>query len=236
MHTKLLNESLHHTKRFITLALLALFCLMSKLYAQDNVTLLKEYVASEYKRVYPELSIQSISLITRNSLDLYAISIISKNLSTTKSANGYLTIQYRQNNKILQDTIRYTLNGHIKLYIAAENLKAGGNIGVNSFSERVQDFATLAQIPASKAEILRSSAKVYIPINTIIYRNKLAKKMLVAKDSNVKLIFRADGIEAVSSGRALEHGVQGDIIKVENLESKRVVSGEVISEGVVRIH
>lgn len=203
--------------------------------AKDNVTMLKDYIATEYKRIYPELTIQSISLIARNSLDLYAISIITKNLSTTKSANGYLTLQYKQNGKILQDSIRYTISGYIQLYTATESIRAGSNINENSFTNKAQDFSSLALIPASKAEILQSSAKVYIPINTIIYRNKLAKKMLVAKDSNVKIIFNSYGIEASASGRALENGVQGDIIKVENLESKRTISGEVISENVVRI-
>lgn len=221
----------------ILLFLCFLFTTISLCNAQskDNVAMLKDYIASEYKGVYPELTIQSISLIARNSLDLYAVSIISKNLNTIKSANGYLTLQYKQNGRILQDSIRYTISGYIQLYTATESIRAGSNISENSFTNKVQDFSSLALIPASKAEILQSSAKVYIPINTIIYRNKLAKKMLVAKDSNVKIIFNSDGIEASASGRALENGVQGDIIKVENLESKRTISGEVISENVVRI-
>ncbi len=203
---------------------------------QDNVTMLKNYIATEYRRMYPELTIQSISLITRNSLDLYAITIIAKNLNAIKSANGHLTLNYRQNGKILQDSIRYSISGHIRLYVATESIRAGSNIGINSFTDKVQDFSSLALIPASKTEILHSSAKVYIPTNTIIYRNKLAKRILIAKDSNVKIMFRADGIEATASGKALENGVQGDIIKIENLESKRIISGEVINENVVRIH
>lgn len=219
---------------------LFLFCLCAVIFlhnalAKDNVATLKDYIAAEYKRVYPELTIKSISLITRNSLDLYAVSIISKNLSAVRSANGYLTLQYRQNDRILQDSIRYAISGYIQLYTTTENIRAGSNIGENSFANKVQDFSSLSLIPASKTEILNSSAKSYIPINTIIYRNKLAKKILVAKDSNVKIIFNEDGIEASSSGRALENGVEGDIIKIENLESKRTINGEVVSEGVVRI-
>lgn len=220
-------------KKILFLCLLSTFLCDAQ--AKDNVTMLKEFIATEYKRVYPELTIKSISLITRNSLDLYAISVISKNLNAIKSANGYLTLQYKQNNQILQDSIRYTISGYIQLYTTTENIKAGSNINENSFTNKTQDFSSLALIPASKAEILKSSAKMYIPINTIIYRNKLAKRMLVTKDSNVKIIFNTYGIEASSSGKALENGVQGDIIKVENLESKRTISGEVISKNVVRV-
>lgn len=205
-------------------------------FANDNVSTLKSYIASEYKRIYPELTIESISLVTRNTLDLYAISIVSKQLNTTKSANGYLTLQYRQNGKVLQDSIRYSINGSIQIHTATENIRAGSNIGANSFMTKTQDFSSLALIPASRYEILQSSAKVYIPINTIIYRNKLAKRMLVSKDSNVKIIFREQGIEASASGRALENGVQGDIIKVENLESKRTINAKVIAENVVQIY
>ncbi|GAB0172668.1 flagellar basal body P-ring formation chaperone FlgA [Helicobacter trogontum] len=205
-------------------------------FTNDNVSTLKNYIASEYKRLYPELTIESISLITRNTLDLYTITIISKQINTIKSANGYLTLQYKHNDRVLQDSIRYTINGHMQVYVATENIKAGSNINTNSFIGKTQDFSSLALIPASKHEILQSSAKVYIPMNAVIYRNKLAKRMLVVKDSNVKILFREYGIEASASGRALENGVQGDIIKVENLESKRIVNAKVIAENIVQIY
>lgn len=60
--------------------------------------------------------------------------------------------------------------------------------------------------------------------------------MLVSKDSNVKIIFRDNGIEASASGKALENGVQGDTIKIENLESKRTINAKVIAENVVQIY
>lgn len=205
-------------------------------FANDNVSMLKSYIASEYKRIYPELTIESISLITRSTPDLYTITIISKQLNTTKSSKGYIALQYKYNGKILQDSIRYIINGYIQVYTATDNIKAGSNIEANSFVGKAQDFSSLSMIPASKYEILKSSAKVYIPINTIIYRNKLSKKMLVYKDSNVKIIFRENGIEASSSGKALQNGMKSDIIKVENLESKRTINAKVIAENIVQIY
>lgn len=202
---------------------------------QDNVATLKSFIKNEYIKAYPEMTIDSISLIARNSLKLYDITLLTKNMNSTKNANGYITITYRDNNRILQDTIRYTIQGSIKVYIANDNIRAGSNFNLNNLTYKIQDFSIIAIPPATKDEILHSSAKMYIPINSIIYRNKLAKKILVTKDSSVKILLKADGIEAISSGKALQNGARGDIISVENAESKRTINAEVIDDSVVRI-
>ncbi len=223
-------------KNYFFALLFLLFAMHNYILAQENnVVMLKSYIEKEYKKIYPELMIDNISLVARNSLNLYDIKILSKNIVSTKSANGYLTIAYKQDNKVLQESIRYIISATIRLYMTTEHIKTGSNFTASSFTDNIRDFSTIALVPASKYEILQSSAKMYIPINTIIYRNKLAKKTLITKDSAVKIIFLSDGIEAISLGKALENGVSGDIIKVENVESKRVISGEVIKEGVVRI-
>lgn len=211
-----------------------LFVILSALNA-DNVEILKSYIAKEYKAIYPEIMIESISLITRNTLDLHAIKILNKTINAPKNANGYMNLSYEINNKTMQENIKYSIKAKIKLYYASENIAPKSNFKTLNFSEKIQDFNIFTNPPASRAELLQSSAKVYIPANSLITQNKITRKILVTKDSNVKIIFKSGGIEAISSGRALENGMKNDIIKVENNESKRIINAEVIDENSVRI-
>ncbi|RDU63221.1 flagella basal body P-ring formation protein FlgA [Helicobacter didelphidarum] len=229
-----LKKFTHKYKKILLLLFIGftqIICLANN----DNVVILKNYIKNEYSKTYPEIHIESISLITRNTLNLYNIELLSKNLNSIRNSNGYVTVSYKYNNKILQENIKYTIQANIRIYIASDNIPAKSNFNTAKFTERLQDFSILASIPATKAEILQSSAKVYIPANSIISRNKLSKRILIAKDSQVKIILRTDGIEAITTGKSVENGVMGDIIKIENLESKRTISGEVIGENIVLI-
>lgn len=228
-----INSMFIRHKKCITMYFLCLFPYI--VFAHDNVTILKEYIKNEYLKVYPEMDIENIGLIARSSLDIYGIILLTKSINNTKSNNGYITISYQYNNKTLQENIKYTIQAHIKLYMSSDNIPAKSNFNPNNLTYKVQDFATILSIPATRYEIVQSSARVYIPANSVIYRNKLAKKILVTKDSYVKVLFQADGIEATLSGKAIENGTKGDIIKVENNESKRIISAEIIGEGIVKV-
>ncbi|MWV62404.1 flagellar basal body P-ring formation protein FlgA [Helicobacter saguini] len=211
-----------------------LFVCLSALSA-DNVEVLKSYIAKEYKATYPEIIIESISLITRNTLDLHAIDIIAKSITSPKNANGYMNLSYKINNKTMQENIKYSIKAKIKVFYATDNIAPKSNFRPVNFNEKIQDFNIFTNPPASRAELLQSSAKVYIPINSMITQNKITRKILVPKDSNVKVVFKSGGIEAIFSAKALENGMKGDIIKIENNESKRVINAEVIDENTVRI-
>lgn len=220
-------------KRYKILFSLVFFAV--SLLRADNVSMLKNYIKSEYVKIYPEINIESISLITRDSLDLHKIEIVSKSLNNSKNANGYMNISYKINNKMQQENIKYSLKANIRIYYATDNIPAKSNFKAANFTDKTQEFSIFTSPPASKIELLQSSAKVYIPINSVITRNKIAKRILVAKDSNVKIMFKSGGIEAISSGRALENGMKNDIIKIENNESKRVINAQVVNENEVKI-
>jgi flagella basal body P-ring formation protein FlgA len=63
----------------------------------------------------------------------------------------------------------------------------------------------------------------------------LAKPDLVQRDDNVTLIFQSAGLYLTIRGKALESGTEGDTVSVNNLQSKRTVSGTVIGRDQVAI-
>jgi flagellar basal body P-ring formation protein FlgA len=63
----------------------------------------------------------------------------------------------------------------------------------------------------------------------------LAKPDLVQRDQAVTLIYESAGLYLTIRGKALEAGTEGDVVNVLNLQSKRTVSGVVISRGQVSV-
>jgi flagella basal body P-ring formation protein FlgA len=57
--------------------------------------------------------------------------------------------------------------------------------------------------------------------------------MAVRRGEPVKMIANNDGIEASASGEALADGQPGDVIRVRNTRSGKVIEAKVLEPGVV---
>lgn len=63
----------------------------------------------------------------------------------------------------------------------------------------------------------------------------LDQPVLIERGQQISMIAEQDGVQAKMMGEALKKGRKGDIIKVRNLQSQRVVSARVDDRGVVRM-
>ncbi|MBA0035853.1 flagellar basal body P-ring formation protein FlgA [Pantoea sp. BIGb0393] len=63
----------------------------------------------------------------------------------------------------------------------------------------------------------------------------LDQPVMIERGQQVVMIAEQDGVQARMMGEALKKGRKGDIIKVRNLQSQRVVSARVDDRGVVRM-
>lgn len=63
----------------------------------------------------------------------------------------------------------------------------------------------------------------------------LREKPMVAKNKSVKMVYNIPGIKLESQAQALQDGHKGDIVKVKNLKSNKIVNAEVIGENKVQV-
>ena len=63
----------------------------------------------------------------------------------------------------------------------------------------------------------------------------VSKPDLVQRDQAVTLIYETAGLYLTVRGKAIEAGTEGDVVNVLNLQSKRTVSGTVVSRGQVSV-
>jgi flagellar basal body P-ring formation protein FlgA len=82
-------------------------------------------------------------------------------------------------------------------------------------------------------EVVGLAAKRRIRAGQTITPALLEQTMAVKRGEPVKIVANHDGIEASTSGEALADGQPGDVIRVRNVGSGKVIDAKVIEEGVV---
>ena len=99
-------------------------------------------------------------------------------------------------------------------------------------------------VPASRAsasvirgisEIVGKEARRALHAGEVLRGSDLKRPTLVAKGSNVTMLFDAPGMQLMAVGRALEEGGDGDSITVLNPTSYRKVEAFVVKAGTVRV-
>ncbi|MCG8493938.1 MAG: flagellar basal body P-ring formation chaperone FlgA, partial [Sneathiellales bacterium] len=65
--------------------------------------------------------------------------------------------------------------------------------------------------------------------------NNLGDPVTIAKGKLITVTFKSGGVSLAITGRALEAGAEGDIIRVENINSRKTIQAQVINSEQVRI-
>ncbi|WP_346353609.1 flagellar basal body P-ring formation chaperone FlgA [Azotosporobacter soli] len=88
-------------------------------------------------------------------------------------------------------------------------------------------------LDSSKFEGL--AAKRIINPGTVMTTNLLEKPLLVRRGSPVNIVARVAGMEIVTAGQAAQDGRVGQLIRVMNMNSKKLVTGRVIDANTVQV-
>jgi flagella basal body P-ring formation protein FlgA len=86
------------------------------------------------------------------------------------------------------------------------------------------------------AQVAGHIARRAMPAGTVVTAGDLADGAGALKRGDpVVIVSRAGGIEVRMGGRALGGAVAGAVVAVENLESRRIVRGRLVADGVVEV-
>jgi len=81
----------------------------------------------------------------------------------------------------------------------------------------------------------RLQAKRNLASNSILNSANVAPKLLVTSGQKVTIILKINGLHIKSTGLALQSASLGQLIKVRNTQSNKIVEGTVSSEGQVSV-
>lgn len=82
-------------------------------------------------------------------------------------------------------------------------------------------------------EVVGQGAKRRVRAGQLIAPNLLAAPLLIRRGQQVTIVASQDGISASATGEALANGREGEVIRVRNLGSQKVIEAQVVEEGVV---
>lgn len=84
-------------------------------------------------------------------------------------------------------------------------------------------------------EVIGKEVSRPLQMGAPLTKNALANQKLVQRGQQVTMIISSGGLNVSATGKALMHGGLGDLIKVSNSHSQRVIEGTVIAHGTVEI-
>lgn len=120
--------------------------------------------------------------------------------------------------------------------VAAKPLLKGQKIDNSAIAFQKHNIARLKNGYYSKSSALEQlQAKRNLVRGTVLTPAKLAPLLMVRSGQQVTLVLNYNGLQIKSSGKALQSATLGQLIKVRNSQSLKIVEGVVSGEGLVRI-
>lgn len=120
--------------------------------------------------------------------------------------------------------------------VAARPLVKGQIIDVAAVVMQKTDVSRLNHGYFAKLEELRDfEARRNLPRGTVLTPKALTPRRLVRTGQTVTLVLEVGGLEVRSSGEALHAASQGQVVRVRNSQSQKIVEGVVAGDGVVRV-
>ncbi len=128
------------------------------------------------------------------------------------------------------------ISKYADVFVSTRFLARGIELTERDFTLKRHDISNqshgyITDIKEIKGKILRRPLRH----NTVIPPNALNEAMLVKRGDRVTILAQNSGVKVHMKGKALKNGAAGELIRVQNLSSKRIIEGRVLSAGVVAV-
>lgn len=122
----------------------------------------------------------------------------------------------------------------VRLLVARHTLERDQSLSADDVLARRQSVSKNRQgFYGRVADIEGLSAKRRIRTGQVLAPQLLGAPLLVRRGQMVTIVATHDGIEAATQGEALSNGSAGDLIRVRNQSSEKIIETQVTGEGVV---
>lgn len=131
------------------------------------------------------------------------------------------------------------VSGQVRIFrrgpVARRALRPNEPLSENEVEERWVDVTFSKDQLASREDLAQMTPRRFIGVRQPVMKGDLRKSFVVQRGQTVKATSGGDLFEVATRMRAEEPGAVGDLIRVKNLETQKILSARVASEGTVRI-
>ena len=118
---------------------------------------------------------------------------------------------------------------------STKSLQRGSVIGHSDLRMRIDEIGMTGTCAWLPEQVANAKLRQSIGPGRPIAAGDVERPDLVRPGASVTLIARVNGLGVEAHGIAMQRGGIGDVIRVKNLSSKKVLSGKIINAGVVLI-
>lgn len=168
-----------------------------------------------------------------NKSELYSFELDTANL---KIAGGFLLplrMQFENQEKIVY--ITGGLQTKMPALISARSIAMGEKIRPEDFKKEEIEIVYAADAFATEEDLKGRVLNKTLSLGRPVYKSDLKKEMVIGRGQIVRALSGNDDFEVTNQMIAEEPGAIGDTVKLKNPETQKMISGEVIEKGLVRI-
>ncbi|GIL16691.1 MAG: hypothetical protein BroJett040_04420 [Oligoflexia bacterium] len=122
-----------------------------------------------------------------------------------------------------------------KSAVATRQLSPGVRVQDSDIQMSLVDITFSNDALASVDEIRGQQLARAISVHQPIYKSDIKRELAIQRGQVIKAIIGNEVFEVTSQATAEEGGFVGDLIKIKNTETQKILSGQIIERGVVRI-
>jgi flagellar basal body P-ring formation protein FlgA len=119
--------------------------------------------------------------------------------------------------------------------VAAKQIERGNIISDNDLTQVDISSQPRRIGQLDPGNIVGFEARRTIAAGQPLYGQDVQKPLMVKRNQLVTLVLSRSGLAIATSGKALNDGSKGAMVRVQNMNSKQVIEGEVAADGVVRV-
>ena len=128
----------------------------------------------------------------------------------------------------------FRLKYNCRRIVALTELRAG--MPITAENTRIEEFVSNYPAPADWTPPYGLVAKHRIPANSVVHSNMIGiaqPEIIIKRNQRVVMRFERPGISITAIGQAMKDAGIGDVIKVRNIDSRRIVFAKVNEDGTV---
>ncbi len=131
------------------------------------------------------------------------------------------------------------ISGQVKIFqqglLARRGLQPGDSLSPADVEKEWIDVTFIKDQLASMADLARLTPKKFLGIRQPIVMSDLRKIIVVQRGQTVKISLGEGDFEITTSMKAEDSGSIGDLIRVKNVETQKILSARVEKEGSARV-
>lgn len=217
----------------------------SRVFASD-IESLERYVRQKYEKAYQayDIAISQITIHYPESIQA-PISCEPPNVCPHLSpgalakSSGTFIVKIRQGAGMLSVPISYSIQAEITILRAKSIINTNANIDTQNTQIARMELSgikspSLLRLLAPNM-LGKVSARSLISPNAIITEDKVKERILVQKGDMITGVLKEQALQIQTQVQALQHGMKGEIIKVRNITTQKILRARVIDEKTAEI-